>query len=225
MMTFKPKSSVFVFVVCALVIQSNSFSEPDNLGLLKQTIKAYHDSGTYDTELKSTARAAEDYVIQRAHQNQIARQREKLALVLDIDETSLSYYNLIVKRDFSYNKKQFDEAIMAANAPAIQPILNLYKTALKQGVAVFFVTGRSEQFQTPTEENLKSAGYQHWAALYLKPATYKDASVVSFKSHSRADITKQGYTIIASIGDQTSDLSGGYAEKTFKLPNPYYYIQ
>jgi len=48
--------------------------------------------------------------------------------------------------------------------------------------------------------------------------------LVTFKSEARAAITKQGYTIIASIGDQYSDLKGGYAEKTFKLPNPYYYL-
>ncbi|MGB6550988.1 MAG: HAD family acid phosphatase [Xanthobacteraceae bacterium] len=31
--------------------------------------------------------------------------------------------------------------------------------------------------------------------------------------------------MIANVGDQESDLSGGYAEKTFKLPNPFYYIR
>ena len=35
-------------------------------------------------------------------------------------------------------------------------------------------------------------------------------------------ITADGYTIIANLGDQESDLAGGYAEKTFKLPNPFY---
>ncbi len=35
-------------------------------------------------------------------------------------------------------------------------------------------------------------------------------------------IEAEGYVIIANIGDQTSDLIGGYAEKTFKLPNPLY---
>jgi hypothetical protein len=26
------------------------------------------------------------------------------------------------------------------------------------------------------------------------------------------------------MGDQLSDLEGGYAERTFKLPNPFYWI-
>ena len=37
-------------------------------------------------------------------------------------------------------------------------------------------------------------------------------------------LAEQGYTILLSMGDQESDLAGGYAEKTFKLPNPVYYL-
>ena len=29
---------------------------------------------------------------------------------------------------------------------------------------------------------------------------------------------------IANVGDQPSDLAGGYAERTFLLPNPFYRI-
>jgi hypothetical protein len=29
---------------------------------------------------------------------------------------------------------------------------------------------------------------------------------------------------VASMGDQQSDLTGGYAERTFKLPNPVYFL-
>jgi len=32
----------------------------------------------------------------------------------------------------------------------------------------------------------------------------------------------QGYAIVVNIGDQMSDLDGGFAERTFKLPNPFY---
>jgi hypothetical protein len=29
---------------------------------------------------------------------------------------------------------------------------------------------------------------------------------------------------VLNMGDQLSDLEGGYAERTFKLPNPFYWI-
>ncbi|MGH6919121.1 MAG: HAD family acid phosphatase, partial [Geminicoccaceae bacterium] len=37
-------------------------------------------------------------------------------------------------------------------------------------------------------------------------------------------IQAQGFTIVANMGDQPSDLAGGHAERTFLLPNPFYRI-
>jgi HAD superfamily, subfamily IIIB (Acid phosphatase) len=49
--------------------------------------------------------------------------------------------------------------------------------------------------------------------------------VADFKTAARSDIDgRLGYTIIANAGDQDSDLRGGHAERTFKVPNPFYYI-
>ena len=35
---------------------------------------------------------------------------------------------------------------------------------------------------------------------------------------------KRGYDILVNVGDQRSDLTGGYARRGFKLPNPMYLI-
>ena len=114
--------------------------------------------------------------------------------------------------------------MLAADAPAIKPMLQFYDDALKRGVTIFFVTGRHESVRLATIKNLKYAGYHDWKGLYLRPENDKRASVIPFKSQTRATISKEGYTIIASIGDQYSDLKGGHAEHTYKLPNPYYYL-
>ena len=50
-------------------------------------------------------------------------------------------------------------------------------------------------------------------------------SASNHKIAARADIERRGFTIIANIGDQNSDLVGGYAEMTFKLPNPFYFLE
>jgi predicted secreted acid phosphatase len=50
------------------------------------------------------------------------------------------------------------------------------------------------------------------------------ASAADFKAPTRREIVEQGYTIVLNMGDQLSDLEGGYAERTFKLPNPFYWI-
>jgi hypothetical protein len=35
----------------------------------------------------------------------------------------------------------------------------------------------------------------------------------------------EGYTIVANIGDQPSDLAGGHSERTFLPPDPFYRIK
>jgi hypothetical protein len=48
--------------------------------------------------------------------------------------------------------------------------------------------------------------------------------VITFKSGQRAALEAQGYRIVANVGDQESDLAGGHADRSFKLPNPFYFI-
>ena len=47
---------------------------------------------------------------------------------------------------------------------------------------------------------------------------------VLYKSGVRAHIQDMGYEIVGNFGDQFSDLIGGFADKTFKLPNPNYFL-
>jgi acid phosphatase len=91
---------------------------------------------------------------------------------------------------------------------------------------VFFVTGRRETAEesAATEANLRAAGYDGWAGIYLRPPASHENSAAIFKSGARAEIESQGYHIIANVGDQQSDLALGHAERTFKLPNPFYYV-
>jgi acid phosphatase len=60
-------------------------------------------------------------------------------------------------------------------------------------------------------------------ALVLKPNDSK-LSASDYKAAARKRLAEEGRTIIANIGDQESDLVGGYAERTFKLPNPFYLV-
>jgi len=207
-----------------LIYSQRIYSEPANISLLKQDIIKYHDSGLYQQELKAQIKKAQHYIIQQALLNQKNQHPQKLALVLDIDETSISNYDYIVKHNFSATKEQIHKEILTANSPAIKPTLALYKEAMKHGVKVFFVTGRNESERAATQKNLIQAGYTNWSGLYLRPVENSPPSIIPFKSKAREKISKQGYTVIASIGDQYSDIRGGYTQKGFKLPNPFYYL-
>ena len=110
-----------------------------------------------------------------------------------------------------------------AASKALVPTLSLAKRAKELGVAVFFITGRPPELREATESNLRREGYE-FAGLVLLPAGARFPSAADFKAPERRKIAEQGYTIILNMGDQESDLSGGYAEKTFKLPNPVYFL-
>jgi predicted secreted acid phosphatase len=145
---------------------------------------------------------------------------QKLAIVLDIDETSLSNYTGLLASGFSSTGTV--TPAVTGTGTAIAPTLALYHDARDHGVAVFFITGRPSQIQSITEQNLKSQGYnQGWAGLSFKPSS---SGTEAFKSSERAKIEQQGFDIVLNMGDQESDLDGGHADRDFKLPNPFYFI-
>jgi len=49
-------------------------------------------------------------------------------------------------------------------------------------------------------------------------------TTIHYKSATRAHIESLGYDTVANFGDQFSDLEGGHARRTFKLPNPNYLL-
>jgi predicted secreted acid phosphatase len=59
---------------------------------------------------------------------------------------------------------------------------------------------------------------------YIHATPAASCPTIRYKSGTRAYIESQGYNIVANFGDQFSDLEGGYADKTFKMPNPNYYL-
>lgn len=195
-----------------------------NLDTVKTELVQYHDSGKYAQQLALVDTQAKNYLIQRIDENKYSHQPKKLAVVLDIDETSLSNYPDMVKMNFGGADHSVMNAIAKGQDPAIQPTLELFKTAEKNHVAVFFITGRPENLRSPTVKNLDSAGYYTYNGLFMEPINYKNTSVIPFKSGTRKKIEAKGYDIVLSIGDQESDITGGAEDKGFKLPNPYYYI-
>ena len=205
-------------------------------GDLAAPLKSYHDSGQYEDDLETVGGRARNYLDRRVPRIRKQARRSckangvkncpkpKLAVVLDIDETSLSNYESLEATNFTGATAALATSLFAATSPAIAPTLDLVDDANRKGVSVFFITGRPDiqVIRDKTTENLTSAGYSDWAELILNPG---DAGgTVAYKSGARAEISDDGYNIIVNMGDQDSDLKGGHAERAFKLPNPYYFI-
>lgn len=51
----------------------------------------------------------------------------------------------------------------------------------------------------------------------MKPNNYHLASVIPYKTAQWKAITKEGYDIILNLGEQKSDLAGGYSDSTYKF--------
>lgn len=128
---------------------------------------------------------------------------EKPAIVLDIDNSSL-------ETDFHW--------FWTFPTPAISKVRELTRYANDRGVAIFFVTARPGIVYSLTERNLKAVGYPV-SGLYVRDLPALFGEVSAYKTAKRAEIEARGYTIIANIGNNESDLVGGHAERTVKLPD------
>jgi predicted secreted acid phosphatase len=197
--------------------------DPPDLATIKKQLIEYHDSGEYYRQIDAVIKEAVYYLQFRLNQNARLKNQMKLAIVLDIDETALSNYTDMLHLNFGGTLEEINDLANDGHNTAIPGIKALYNFASQHHVAVFFVTGRKEYQREATERNLKTVGYAHWDGLFMK-ANDSQQPLSLFKAVMRKQIIKMGYDIVLNIGDQLSDLDGGYADMNFKLPNPYYRI-
>jgi predicted secreted acid phosphatase len=204
-------------------------SQPANVGDAGTAARVYHNSGAYQRDLQLVADEATSWIKARAPS------AHQPALVLDIDETALSNWEIIKRDDFGRPIAGPADITSAGplgwagwdqlgRDPAIEPTLQVFRAARAAGVAVFFITGRPESQRVATERNLRAVGYKDYAKLFMVPNGAHFASAVDFKMPVRIQIEQLGFTIIANMGDQPSDLLGGHAEKKFLLPDPFYRV-
>lgn len=190
-----------------------------NLEIAKRQIRDYVGSGRYEDEVSTVADQARAFLEKRLQQPVEGRP----AIVFDIDETCLSNYRHIASLDFGYQPQQWNVWVAQAEAPALKGTLDLYRFARSRGVHVVFITGRPADQRADTERNLRDAGFGEWSELILKSAGTSVTSA-NFKADERKRLSESGMEILVNIGDQASDLAGGYSESVFKLPNPMYWI-
>jgi predicted secreted acid phosphatase len=211
----------------APVISSDAAAERiPNLGTLKTELKQYHDCtckcGCYAHDLNAQADRAIEFLHRLAARR---RPHEKLALILDIDDTTLSTYPEMAGADFGYDPASYDAWLATAQAPAIPGTLRIYKEARRLGFSVFFITGRKEAVRAATERNLRAQGFDNWNLLVMLPADHGSQTTGAFKAVARRQIAAAGYTLALSVGDQWSDLKfEPEAEYSVKYPDPFYFI-
>ncbi|WP_030985693.1 HAD family acid phosphatase [Streptomyces sp. NRRL WC-3744] len=231
---------------------ANSTHEPYNIGLLVKDIDTYYgttadSNGVYQASpdspyAKDLARIdadAKSYIDKAARK---ARHKgEKPAVVFDIDDTLLLSLDYEKRYNYTYNSSTWNDYVNRADRPAVFGSPELVRYAASKGVEVFYNSGLSEAQRSGAVENLKKVGADvnlDAGHMFLKdkanpPAYLKDCATpgtwncttVQYKSGTRQHIEDDlGYEIIANFGDQYSDLDGGHADRTYKLPNPTYFV-
>jgi hypothetical protein len=174
------------------------------------------------------------------------------AIVLDVDDTSLATWNYEVASNWAFNPTTNGQYVTGQLFPAVPGMVDLARKAAGEGYAIFFLTGRGAAQEAATLGNLTAdgvgvdAGFPAPTALrdgedglftkpavadypdYLKVACAGDpngsCTTIHYKSATRAHMESIGYEIVGNFGDQYSDLKGGHADRTFKLPNPNYFL-
>jgi len=234
----------------------HSEHEMTNIDVLRQQIRNYYgdemgtgsfaDDSYYAKEARSVAASGKRYL---AAPHRTARTK---AIILDVDDTTLSTYNYEIASNWAYNPTTNATYVTGQLFPAVPGMVDMVSAAEREGYAIFYLTGRPQAQEAATLGNLTADGvgvdanYPKPTALndgedglftkpaiadypdYLKTACVGDTNgsctTIHYKSATRAHIESLGYDIVANFGDQYSDLNGGYADKTFKLPNPSYYL-
>jgi predicted secreted acid phosphatase len=172
----------------------------------------------------------------------------KLAVVLDADDTTLWTYDMEDgAMHFNFDPKvQNDEWVIPGKFPATPGMVDFVKEVESRGYAVFGITGRGASQEEATLANLSKVGYTEFNADnfftkfdstspkpdWLDCNTSADpaddptkCTTVEYKAGTRKYIQETlGYTIALNVGDQFSDLQGGYSLYDVKLPNPTYYL-
>ncbi|MBB4663722.1 HAD family acid phosphatase [Conexibacter arvalis] len=180
-------------------------------------IERYYESGAWKRDADAVAARA---LRQLRASVRRAREPRRLVAVFDVDDTALSTYDCMKAGFFTDGRRT--ACVVTGPHTAIAGVLKLFRYAQQRRVRVAFVTGRPEYVRTLTLQQLRRAGFRGRYQLLLRPSDDRRHSVVPFKSSARRSLQRGGRRVVLNIGDQRSDLAGGVAQRTFKLPNPMY---
>jgi len=212
--------SLLVFSASILIFTGCSSTENfviENLDTSKKIVQNYYESGLFDKECKAII----DDAIEKISDLKID---DKSAVVFDIDETALSNYKHTKEIGFGYVTDLWHQWLIKADASAIPQTKRFYDWLISKNIKVIFITGRYQEVKEATRNNLFEQGYTKYDTLIVRQPEEQGIPAAEFKALKRDELVKKGYKIIASIGDQWSDLVGGNAGIKIKLPNYLYLI-
>ena len=219
-----------------------------NIDIVKSTIRTYYQAtagiadkndSPYISEMARITRRLTPQLVQACRTAD--RKGQDPVVVLDADDTTLWTYDM-EDADMHFNFDpilQNDKWVIPERFPATPSMVPLTKAVDSAGCTLVGLTGRNDDQKASTLGNLAKVGYTGFTAEnYYTKWTGKTGSTqpgyitcaaakcttIEYKSQTRRHVAAQGHRIVANLGDQFSDLIGGYGERQVKLPNPTYYL-
>jgi hypothetical protein len=195
-------------------------------------LHTFSPTGPYADEMAGVVDDAEKY-LRKPNNGDHPHSSATKAVLFDVDDTTLNTYSYEIYTSFVFSPTSNNAFADAAVYHAVPHMVDLEHYAEAKGYTVFFLTGRGTARHDGTVTNLTSEGYDVVDAnLYLRDNTApwlsscggSACTTTQYKSLTRQHIESLGYDIVANFGDQFSDLNGGFADKTFKIPNPMYFL-
>ena len=168
------------------------------------------------------------------HSNGQASRRPP-AIVLDVDDTTLNTYSYEIYSNFVFNGPTNADFVNSGDLPACPGhagsrgarrggrLHDLLPHGSPRGAA------RRERSRTSPTPAMRRPT-RRTCTCRTRPtsrgsrAARRRCTRTQFKSLTRQHIESLGYDIVANFGDQFSDLNGGFADETFKIPNPMYFL-
>ncbi|CBI37173.3 hypothetical protein AAG906_040664 [Vitis piasezkii] len=185
----------------------------------------YMTSSQYKADIE---RAIEESVLYLSKGCCSLKGDDKDAWIFDIDDTLVSIVPYYKKHHFGgekLNVTSLEEWMRKNRAPALRETLRFFNDIRGRGFKIFLISSRRECLRSSTADNLIKVGYHGWTRLILRKEADELMEVQKYKAKARQGLVKEGYRIWGIVGDQWSSFEGTpSAKRTFKLPNPLYYV-
>ena len=193
-------------------------------------VEAYYTGAQIDRDRADVALAAwrfvRDWTRERCGTTPAAVRECKAMVVFDVDETLLDSYSYSVAQDpqFTFDPTTWTEYVDACSYDPIPQARDLFNRLKALGVRIALVSSGDRDTKPDMVECLHAKGIKGWDRYIMRGDRAPELSGGEYKAIAREKLKRDGFTIVASVGDQVSDMSYGHLKRGFLMPNTMYYL-
>ena len=199
-------------------------------GYLAPQVKAYYESRSVVRDRLGVTRATWRWVRNWTRDHCGVTPREvracRATVVFDIDETLLNSYSYAIaqKPQFTFDPATWNQYVADCGYSVITQVRALYNRLMRHGVPISLVSAGPESNKAAVSRCLRARGITGWDSLIMLTKDEAGLSVGEFKADARKRLQQDDLRIVASVGDQVSDMAYGHLKRGLLLPNVMYYL-